>query len=205
MRVLMMMLLAMPILLTVGCGKASAPQEQAQETSTAGISPPLAADQRADIGLESRSGMTANLSYANAGTPAPGVAFTGAAGRDVHLSDFTGRPLLVNIWATWCAPCKAEMPTLDRLSAIEAGNVSVIAVSQDLEGRKAVQPYFTQNGFENLEPYTDTQNGLLANMGNNVKLPTTILYDSMGREVWRVEGGVEWDDAEMAKLISEAR
>ncbi len=205
MRLLMIMLLTAPALLIAGCDKASAPAGQAQETSAAQTVAATPYGKRADIGLESQNGMSANLTYANAGQAAPDVAFTGADGREVHLSDFAGRPLLVNIWATWCAPCKAEMPTLDRLSALEEGQTSVIAVSQDLEGRKPVQAYFAQNGFQNLEPYTDRQNGLLANMGSNVKLPTTILYDSKGREVWRVEGGVEWDDAEMAKLIAEAR
>ena len=205
MRLLMIILLAAQTLLVGGCDKASAPKEQAQETAPPDAAVREPSPKRGDIGLESLSGMTANLTYANAGAAAPDVSFTGADGRDVHLSDFAGRPLLVNIWATWCAPCKAEMPTLDKLSALEEGKISVIAVSQDLEGRKVVQPYFAQNGFENLEPYTDTQNALLVNIGNNVKLPTTILYDSQSREVWRVEGGVEWDDAEMAKLIAEAR
>ncbi len=200
MRVVIIMLLAM----LAGCDNASAPAEQAQETGAANKQVSAAPQKRADIGLESRNGMIANLTYAFAGQQAPGVPFTGADGRDVHLADFAGRPLLVNIWATWCAPCKAEMPTLDRLSALEEGKTSVIAVSQDLEGRKPVQAFFAQNGFENLEPYTDKDNQLLGGLGGNLKLPTTILYDSAGREIWRVEGGVEWDDAEMAKLIAEA-
>jgi thiol-disulfide isomerase/thioredoxin len=200
MRVVIIMLLTM----LAGCDKASVPAEQAQETAAPNKSEVNAAGNRSDIGLESRNGMSANLTYAFAGQQAPDVPFTGADGRDVHLSDFAGRPLLVNIWATWCAPCKAEMPTLDRLSALEEGKTSVIAVSQDLEGRKPVQAFFAENGFENLEPYTDKENQLLGSLGGNLKLPTTILYDKLGREVWRVEGGVEWDDAEMAKLIAEA-
>jgi thiol-disulfide isomerase/thioredoxin len=209
MRLVMIMLLAVPAALLAGCDKASMPAEQAQETSTPDTKPPSAnaspIGKQADIGLESKNGMSANLTYAFAGQAAPDAPFTGADGRDVHLSDFVGRPLLVNIWATWCGPCKAEMPTLDRLSALEEGKISVIAVSQDLEGRKPVVAFFAANGFENLEPYTDKQNQLLSSLGGNAKLPTTILYDSQGREVWRVEGGVEWDDAEMAKLIAEAR
>ncbi|HEV7233467.1 MAG TPA: TlpA disulfide reductase family protein [Sphingorhabdus sp.] len=157
-----------------------------------------------EIGLESANGMRATLSYKFAGTAAPTVTFSGADGRDVSLADFAGRPLLVNLWATWCAPCKAEMPTLDALAALEAGRVSVIAVSQDLEGRKPVQAFFESTGIENLEPYTDADNALLAAFDNKVALPTTILYDSDGREVWRVAGGVEWDDAEIARLLREA-
>jgi thiol-disulfide isomerase/thioredoxin len=158
----------------------------------------------AELGLESANGMRATLSYKFTGEAAPTVAFTGADGRDVSLSDFAGRPLLVNIWATWCAPCKAEMPTLDALAALEAGRISVIAVSQDLQGRTPVLAFFRETGIQNLEPYTDSDNALLAAFDNQLALPTTILYDSYGKEVWRVVGGVEWDDAEMAKLLREA-
>lgn len=157
-----------------------------------------------EIGLESANGMRATLSYRFAGQRAPDAVFTGADGRDVSLRDFAGRPLLVNLWATWCAPCKAEMPTLDALAALEEGQVSVIAVSQDLQGRKPVTAFFESTGIENLEPYTDTDNGLLAAFDHKIALPTTILYDSEGREVWRVIGGVEWDDAEIGKLLREA-
>ena len=82
--------------------------------------------------------------------------------------------------------------------------MSVIALSQDLEGRKPVVEFFKSADIGNLEPYTDSDNAMLAAFGNAVALPTTILYDSEGREVWRVAGGVEWDDAEMAKLLREA-
>ena len=157
-----------------------------------------------DIGLESANGMRALLSYKFAGQKAPDASFSGPDGGDVSLSDFAGRPLLVNFWATWCAPCKAEMPTLDALAALEKGRVAVIAVSQDLEGRPPVVAFFEKTGVKNLEPYTDSDNLLLAAFNNQLALPTTILYDSEGREVWRVVGGVEWDDTEMAKLLREA-
>ena len=207
MRVLMILLPAAALLLSA-CDKAPVPagQEQAEASGAQASNPtqPAVDGKSADIGLESSNGISANLSYANAGREAPNAVFTGADGRDVHLADFAGRPLLVNIWATWCAPCKAEMPTLDRLAAQEEGKLSVIAVSQDLEGRKPVQAYFQSAKFANLEPYIDPDNRLLSALGSNVTLPTTILYDADGKEVWRVLGGVEWDDAKMAKLIGEA-
>lgn len=209
MRVLIVHLPAAFLLFLTGCDKASMPAGQEQEVNAAATSHKSGASYKsgkpADVGLESSNGMRANLSYANAGGTAPDVVFTGADGRDVQLSDFAGRPLLVNIWATWCAPCKAEMPTLDALAAQQEGKVSVIAVSQDLEGRKPVQAYFQSAKLTNLEPYVDSDNHLLSALGANVTLPTTILYDSDGKEVWRVIGGVEWDDSEMAKSISEAK
>jgi thiol-disulfide isomerase/thioredoxin len=173
-------------------------QGQAERADTVAVAPGQ------DMGLESANGMRAALSYKFAGRPAPAASFTGADGRDVSLNDFAGRPLLVNLWATWCAPCKAEMPTLDALAALEEGRVSVIAVSQDLQGRKPVAAFFNETAIANLEPYTDPENALVAALKTPIALPTTILYDSDGKEIWRVVGGVEWDDAEMAKLLREA-
>jgi thiol-disulfide isomerase/thioredoxin len=196
----MRLLIALILLVLAGCDTESAPKGQAQPKSAA--KPVVAA--KSDIGLESANGMRAALSYKFAGQAAPKAAFLGADGRDVTITDFAGRPVLLNLWATWCAPCKAEMPTLDALAALEEGRISVIAVSQDLQGRKPVAAFFKAAAIENLEPYTDADNALLAALGNNVALPTTILYDAEGREVWRVAGGVEWDDAEMAKLLEEA-
>lgn len=196
----MRFVIALILLVLAGCDKESAPKGQAQPASVAEAGP----GSKKEIGLESANGMRATLSYKFAGQAAPKAIFTGADGRDVNLSDFAGRPLLVNLWATWCAPCKAEMPTLDALAALEEGRLSVIAVSQDLEGRTPVNAFFNKTGVQNLEPYTDPDNALLAAFGNAIALPTTILYDSDGREVWRVAGGVEWDDEEMAKLLREA-
>ena len=196
----MRFVIALILLVLAGCDKESAPKGQAQPASGA----EAGQGSENEIGLVSANGLHATLSYAFGGQHAPKAIFTGADGRDVTLSDFAGRPLLVNLWATWCAPCKAEMPTLDALAALEEGRLSVIAVSQDLEGRKPVAAFFKNTGVQNLEPYIDADNALQAALGNSVALPTTILYDSQGREVWRVVGGVEWDDEEMAKLLREA-
>jgi thiol-disulfide isomerase/thioredoxin len=184
--------------LSVGaCDRENAPKEQEEPVNT----PPKA---KAGTGLESANGLRAELSYAYAGRAAPDGMFKGADGRDVALTDFAGRPLLVNFWATWCVPCKIEMPTLDALAALEAGNVTVIAVSQDLKGRKPVQDFFAAAAIGNLEPYVDRENRVWGAIGGTPQLPTTILYNSEGREVWRVTGGVEWDDAEISALLAEA-
>lgn len=184
-----------------GCDTGSPSKGQGQAGSGTKNAPISA---KADIGLESANGMRAALTYRFAGQQAPSVAFNGADGSDVTFADFAGKPLLVNLWATWCAPCKAEMPTLDALSALEQGRMAVIVISQDLTGRSPVDDFFAKAGIKNLEAYTDSDNALLAAFNNQVALPTTILYDSAGREVWRVTGGVEWDDAEMANLLREA-
>lgn len=202
MRFVMTLLLGTPLLLLSGCDKPSGPQ--GQEETAASAPQRTAENSREDVALETASGMKAVLTYTHSGSPAPNIAFTGADGRDVSLRDFSGRPLLVNIWATWCAPCKEEMPTIDALAKIKAGTISVIAVSQDLEGRVPVMDFFAATGVENLEPYTDPDNALLGAYGGNIVLPTTILYGSASKEVWRVEGSLEWDGEEAAKLLAEA-
>ena len=176
------------------------PKEQAEPVVAAPA--PVAA--KTGAGLESANGLRAELSYRFAGRPAPDDVFKGADGREVALSDFAGRPLLVNIWATYCIPCKIEMPTLDALAELEAGKITVIAVAQDLQGRKVVLPFFQRTVITNLEPYIDPSNRVWNAVGGSPALPTTILYDSEGREVWRVIGGVEWDDAEISALLAEA-
>ncbi|MFN3452493.1 MAG: TlpA family protein disulfide reductase [Sphingorhabdus sp.] len=196
----MRFVIALILLVLAGCDKESQPEGQAQPASTGTAT----ASDKAEIGLESANGMRATLSYKFAGQKAPSAPFADAQGQDVSLADFEGKPLLLNIWATWCAPCKAEMPTLDALAELEKDRMKVIAVSEDLEGRAPVVAFFNETGVKNLEPYTDADNVLLAAFNNAIALPTTILYDSEGKEVWRVAGGVEWDDAEMAKLLREA-
>lgn len=186
----------------VGCDRQSAGAGQGGGQAQAEIAAPASA--KPGAGLESANGLRAELSYRFAGRDAPAVSFKGADGREVSLTDFAGRPLLVNLWATWCGPCKMEMPTLDSLAALEAERLTVIAVSQDLKGRVPVQAFFEATGIANLEPYVDRENHLLGSIGGGPNLPTTILYNSEGREVWRIVGGVEWDDAEIAALLAEA-
>lgn len=194
-------LLILPALLLAGCDKASAPQGQAPDKPVAG---PQSQVGTGDVELVAADGVKATLMRKFAGQAAPGAAFTGADGRDVSVTDFAGRPVLVNLWATWCAPCKLEMPMLDKLAAREEGKLTVLTVSQDLEGRKPVRAFFDTAKIVNLEPYTDKDNVLMAAFGNNIALPTTILYDSDGREVWRVMGGVDWESEKVAQLLREA-
>ena len=135
------------------------------------------------------------------GEAAPTAAFTGPDDAAVTLADFRGRPLLVNLWATWCAPCVAEMPTLDALAAKSGEAMAVIAVAQDLQGAEVVDPWFQKAGLKALQPYLDPQNGLLD--AYNSALPTSIFYDADGRELWRVVGAIDWQGAEAKALLAE--
>jgi thiol-disulfide isomerase/thioredoxin len=196
----MRFVIALILLVLTGCDKETPGQGQAQPALAANLD----AAGKTEIILESANGTRATLSYRFAGQKAPTAPFADADGQDVTLADFEGKPLLLNIWATWCAPCKAEMPTLDTLARLEKDRMAVIAVSQDLEGRTPVLAFFKETKVQNLVPYTDADNAILAAFNNAIALPTTILYDSAGKEVWRIAGGVEWDDTEMAKLLRQA-
>ena len=136
------------------------------------------------------------------GKAAPSVAFTGPDDAPVTLAGFRGRPLLVNLWATWCAPCVAEMPTLDGLAASSSEAMAVIAVAQDMQGAEVVDPWFQKAGLNALQPYLDPENGLLD--AANSALPTSIFYDAEGRELWRVVGAIDWQGDEAKALLAEA-
>ena len=196
----MRLVITLILLVLAGCDKETQPEGQAQPASAAKSD----IGTKTDISLESENGMRASLSYKFAGQKAPTAPFADADGQDITLADFAGKPLLLNVWATWCAPCKAEMPTLDALAKLEKDRMNVIVVSQDLEGRTPVVAFFKETGVKNLQPYTDADNAILAAFNNAIALPTTILYDADGKEVWRIAGGVEWNDAQMAKLLRAA-
>lgn len=145
---------------------------------------------------------TGRLDRSHAGTPAPEVIFQDPAGEAVTLADFRGRPLLLNLWATWCAPCIVEMPSLDALAAREKG-LTVLAVSQDFNGEDKVDAFFAQRGFSQLKPYLDPELTIMTGLRIGT-LPTTILYDSEGKEVWRMTGKEDWTGTRAAGLLKEA-
>jgi thiol-disulfide isomerase/thioredoxin len=134
---------------------------------------------------------TGRLDRSLAGTPAPRSIFEDPAGEAITLADFQGKPLLVNLWATWCPPCIAEMPTLDALAVREKG-LQVLAVSEDLGGRDKVSAFFAERRFAKLQPYLDPGLSLMTELKVDT-LPTTILYNAEGREVWRMTGMADWD------------
>jgi cytochrome c biogenesis protein CcmG/thiol:disulfide interchange protein DsbE len=104
-----------------------------------------------------------------------------------------GRPMIVNLFASWCAPCIAEMPQLDQLAAGRRGRMVVLPVSQDMEGWMAVNKFFSAGKFNTLEPYVD-QPGSYAETIKAKGLPVSILYDEKGLEVWRVAGTPDWNE-----------
>ena len=141
-----------------------------------------------------------------AGTPAPEVSMERAPGEAVTLAEVLaaskGKRVLVNLWATWCPPCLAEMPELDRLAADEAARLTVVPVSQDMEGWQAVQGFFAPGKFKTLVPVLD-QPGSLGERLKAKGLPVSVLYDEQGREVWRVAGVPDWNGAEVRAALGE--
>jgi thiol-disulfide isomerase/thioredoxin len=146
---------------------------------------------------------TGRLDRSHAGTPAPNVAFEDPHGRPARIADFRGRPVLVNLWATWCGPCVVEMPSLDVLALREGEALHVLALSQDMQGRQKVADFFAARNFQRLEPYLDPEIAFMTALGVDT-LPTTILYDSEGVEVWRMTGLSDWESERAARLLTEA-
>jgi thiol-disulfide isomerase/thioredoxin len=125
--------------------------------------------------------------------PVPPVAFTDEAGHSLSLADFKGRAVLLNLWATWCVPCRKEMPSLDRLQAKLGGlRFQVIAVSIDKQGGVVVQPFYRELGLQSLGIYLDAS-GKTPSALDIEGVPATLLVDANGREIGRKLGALEWD------------
>ena len=135
------------------------------------------------------------------GQPALTGTFAGPDGKPVTLASFKGKPVLVNLWATWCAPCVKELPTLDRLSKSRS-DLRVVAVSQD-DGPHPSVVAFLKSKAPDLAPNQDAKLALSGKLEAEV-LPTSILYGANGKEVWRYVGDLDWTSPEAAKLLSEA-
>jgi thiol-disulfide isomerase/thioredoxin len=137
------------------------------------------------------------------GKPAPDISFNDPDGNSTTLAAFAGKPTLVNLWASWCAPCVKELPTLDRLARAEQGRLNVVAISQDMAPHASVEAFLQAHKIETLDSYQDPKMALSPALGAEV-LPTSVLFDSNGREVWRFVGDQDWTTPEAAKLLAEA-
>jgi len=132
--------------------------------------------------------------------PAPQVGFTDLTGKTVNLGDFAGKLVLVNLWATWCAPCRHEMPSLERLQGRLGDKIAILAISEDMGGSKAVLPFVTKLGLKTLGIYIDPKS-VVGRAFEVDGLPTSILIDRRGRVLGRVEGEAMWDSPKMLAII----
>ena len=133
--------------------------------------------------------------------PVADVVFQDASGAKRHLAEFRGRVVLLNLWATWCAPCREEMPTLDRLQSRLGGkDFEVIALSIDRDGATVVKRFFDATNVHALAIYVDPTMEAQGKL-DAIGIPTTVLIDRQGREVARRTGPASWDGPEAIAVI----
>jgi thiol-disulfide isomerase/thioredoxin len=176
------LIVLVPILLLSACDKQPTPAPQPNTSATP----------------EPEAG---KLDIAQRGKAAPSTVFTAPGGKPVTLAAFKGKPVLVNLWATWCGPCVKEMPSLDRLAKRGAGKIVVLTVNQT-DDAAAVAKWWVPRQFTMLAPYRD-EDGKLGFAFETGVLPTTVLYDAEGKEVWRIVGGMDWDGPRANTLLAE--
>lgn len=150
----------------------------------------------------SPTALSGTIDRSKKGEPLPDFTVSDAEGETLALPSLKGTPLLVNLWATWCAPCVIELPMLDQLAKERAGNLRVLTISQDMTETEKVAPFLAERKLDRLEPWIDPENDLAFHYGTGT-LPTTILYDAEGQEVWRYVGGHDWTTPETAEMLAE--
>jgi len=131
----------------------------------------------------------------------PDTQFLAGDGSKVSLQDYRGKGVVLNFWATWCAPCVREMPQLDRLAALVRGNaIEVLTISEDRKGMVLAPKFYEKNKLRDLPVLVDEKSELLRAF--NIKgLPSTVLINAEGQEIGRVLGIAEWDSAETVDFV----
>ena len=180
--------IALALVALAGCQKQPEPPAANQTATTAEAGPHKGVDR------------------SHKGKPVPDIAFNNPDGGEISIADFHGSPVLVNLWATWCAPCVKELPTLDALARSHDidGELGVVAISQDSGPHASVVAFLAKLKIKDLGAYQDSKMALSGSLGPDTVLPTTILVDAEGREVWRYVGDLDWTSPEAAKLLAEA-
>jgi len=156
---------------------------------------------RADSGLPGKPGQLIETRPAG---PVPELNFTDIDEQPANLAAYKGKPLIVNLWATWCAPCVKEMPSLARLAAaLKDQGVAVVAISEDRGGKYVVDPFLKEHAISGLPIYLDKTMSTGKAFKATTVLPMTILINAEGNEIGRVFGDREWDSAESRAEIAD--
>jgi thiol-disulfide isomerase/thioredoxin len=136
--------------------------------------------------------------------PMPDLEFLDANDKPMRLADLTGKVRLINLWATWCAPCVKEMPSLDRLqAALPKDRFLVLPISLDGPSKAKVAPFYKEQKLDHLGIFYDKGRKAMSTLGVTL-LPTSILVDAAGRELGRIEGDADWDSPEGIALMKAA-
>ena len=139
------------------------------------------------------SGKPGDLTQTRPPSPVPDLTLTDMQEEPATLAGFRGKPLLLNLWATWCAPCIKEMPSLARLAAaLKDQGLSVVAVSEDRGGKFQVEPFLKEHGVAGLPILLDKTSSAMKALKVQI-LPMTLLVDADGAEIGRVYGDRDWD------------
>ncbi len=155
----------------------------------------------AAMSLGAVSAAAEDLSLRKKPLPLPEFTFTNGAGTPQTLKAWRGRFVLLNLWATWCGPCRAEMPALNRLQAkLGSAKFEVLALSVDRSGIETVREFFAEFNIAHLGLFHDATGGAAKKLGI-LALPGTILVDPQGRELGRYVGAVEWDAPEIVAFL----
>lgn len=129
--------------------------------------------------------------------------FESGQGMPLTLRDFRGHFILLNLWATWCAPCVKELPALDALAKrMENSNLIVIALNENSDGRNITNNYFRLHELTHLKPYDDTT-GTVPSKLKTTGLPTTLLLNQNGLEIGRFAGSLDWTSEELTNFLLE--
>lgn len=152
----------------------------------------------ADLSGVELSGDMRKLVVHEAPEAVPALTFETPDGETVALSDFAGKPVLLNFWATWCAPCREEMPALDAIQ--KAGAAEVVTVATGRNSIEGIERFFAETGIEALPILLDPNQSEARQMAV-LGLPVTVLIDPEGREIARLTGGAHWDSPEAAAVI----
>ncbi|MDG4649018.1 TlpA disulfide reductase family protein [Roseibacterium sp. SDUM158017] len=133
--------------------------------------------------------------------PASDLPFLRVDGDEGSLADYRGRMVLLNFWATWCAPCREEMPSLQNLQARLGGeDFSVVTLATGFNQPQAIQRFFEETGVSDLQQYRDINQQIAREMGV-FGLPITVILDPEGREIARLRGDAHWDSPEAVAVI----
>lgn len=154
-------------------------------------------------GVKAKTAQDYEFSFKGQPTDLPDIRFVDGDGKAMSLTDFRGRSVLLNIWATWCVPCGKEMPSLDRLQAkFDPRKFLVLTLSIDNRGVPAVKDFYRELGLKSLGIYVDQSGKVLGQVGAP-GVPTTLLVTAKGQEAGRKIGAAEWDSSETITLLRE--